>query len=159
MITKAIIKSINKTGTRCRVRMPLFETAGNKMPAEATALVNITPGMFNNLVVGDVVFVGFEENAIEKPIILGKLFRGAKHERDIRGGGAVVDTLKVNSSVVLPASTSFGFSDTTSAYEELDTMKKLADYVKDLEERVRVLEIQLKSFAPGNINTVLNTNT
>ena len=69
MITKAIIQSINPNGTRCVVRMPLFETAANTAPVEAEALVNITPGMFNNLEVNDVVFIAFEENKIDKPII------------------------------------------------------------------------------------------
>ena len=76
MITKAIIQSINAAGNRCVVQMPIFQTAANPNPVTAEALINITPGLFNNLAVGDVVFIAFEENAIEKPIIIGKLFRG-----------------------------------------------------------------------------------
>ena len=73
MITKGIIRSINKAGNRCIVRMPLFETASSSAPVEAEALISITPGFYNNLFVGDIVFLSFEENALEKPIIIGKL--------------------------------------------------------------------------------------
>lgn len=145
MITKAIVKSINAAGNRCIVRMPLFETASNPNPVEAEALVNIAPGLFNNLAVDDVVFVAFEENAIEKPIILGKLFRGADIEGAIRGGGGVVDTLKVRSAAALPASTYFIFPDAIQGnYKDLDSPKKLADYIKWLESLTKKLALQLE---------------
>jgi hypothetical protein len=145
LITKAIVKSINAAGNRCIVRMPLFETASNPNPVEAEALVNIAPGLFNNLAVDDVVFVAFEENAIEKPIILGKLFRGADIEGNIRGGGAVVDTLKVRSTATVPASTLYEFpSAMQTNYKDLNTPKKVADYIKWLERLTKNLLVQLE---------------
>lgn len=145
MITKAIIQSINAAGNRCIVRMPLFETAANPNPVTAEALVNVTPGMFNNLEVGDIVFISFEESAIEKPIILGKLFRGAEIEGNIRGGGCVVDTLNVHSSAVIPASTLYDFpASIKNNYKDLDTPKKVADYIKWLERFTKGLVTQLE---------------
>ena len=144
MITKAIIQSINADGTRCTVRMPLFETSAYSAPIEAEALVNITPGIFNNLAVGDRVFIAFEENAIEKPIILGKLFRGAEIEGTIRGGGGMFNTLKVNSDVTIPASTLFVFpAAMQSSYKEFKTPKNIADYIKWLERFTKNNLIQL----------------
>ena len=135
MITKAIIQSINAAGNRCIVRMPLFETAANPMPVEAEALVNIAPGIFNNLAVGDVVFVSFEENALEKPVILGKLFRGSNTEGKIRGGGGILDTLKVRTAASIPASTNYVYPDKIQQnYINLNTPKKTADYIKWLEQ-------------------------
>lgn len=134
MITKAIVQSISANGTRCRVRMPLFETSASAAPIEADALVNIAPGVFNNLEVGDIVFVAFEENAMEKPIIIGKLFRGANIEGKIRGGGGVFNTLKVNSDATLPASTNFIFPASVQvSYKNFKTPKQMADYIKWLE--------------------------
>ena len=52
LITKAIIKSINAAGTRCTVEIPLFKSASMTQPVEATALINIAPGIYNNLSVG-----------------------------------------------------------------------------------------------------------
>lgn len=134
MVTKAIIQSIRNNGTRCIVRMPLFESASNDTPVEAEALVSITPGLYNNLAVGDVVFIAFEENALEKPIIIGKLFKGATYESRVKGGASILDTLKVNNTAVLPASTAFEYDNSVkNDYKNLDSPKKLADYVKWLE--------------------------
>ena len=145
MVTKAIVRSINRAGNRCIVRMPLFETASSAAVVEAEALVNITPGMFNNLFVGDVVFVAFEENALEKPIILGKLFKGTADENKTSGGAGILDTLKVNSAATIPSSTLFEFPvETKNAYKDLKTPKKMADYVKWLEKLFKKLLNQLE---------------
>ncbi len=144
MVTKAVISSINRQANRCIVRMPLFETAANPSPVEAEALVSITPGLFNNLFVGDVVFVAFEENALEKPIIIGKLFRGVLNENDTKGGAGVLDTLKVRSSAVIPSSTLFEYPTAIhSDYQNLETPKKIADYIKWLEKYFKKLFSQL----------------
>jgi hypothetical protein len=145
MITKAIIQSINAPANRCIVRMPLFETAANPNPVEAEALVNITPGIYNNLEVGDVVFVAFEENALEKPIIIGKLFRGTEIEGAIRGGGAIIDSLKVRTSAAIPASSLYVFPEAIqNNYKDLNTPKKQADYIKWLEAFTKKLVTQLE---------------
>ncbi len=135
LLTKAIITSINRAGNRCIVRIPLFESASSTTPIEIEALVNITPGFYNNLFVNDVVFVAFEENAMEKPIILGKLYTGAANEGGTHGGAGILDTLTVSSTASLPATTSFVFTgENRSAYADLSSPKKLADYIKWLEK-------------------------
>ena len=145
MLTKAIIQSMNAAGNRCKVRIPLFETAANPSPVEAEALVNIPPGLFNSLEVGDIVFVAFEENALEKPIILGKLFRGGDIEGAVRGGGGILDTLKVRSGAALPASTFFVYPEAIQdTYIDFNTPKKTADYIKWLESLVKQLTGQLE---------------
>lgn len=152
MITKAIVRSINTAGNRCIVRMPLFETASDMSPVEAEALVSITPGFFNNLFVGDVVFVGFEENALEKPIILGKLYKGTSFENETPGGMGIVDKLMVRTEASMPATTTyFRYPENQQKeYEHFTTPKKIADYIKWLEKLFRNwlkrLENQFKCF-------------
>lgn len=144
LVAKAIIKSINSTGNRCIVQIPLFETASSSVPIEIEATVCITPGIFSNLAVGDVVFVTFEENAMEKPVIIGKLFKNALSENNIAGGAGVFSSLKVNSSAILPSSTIFEFPALTrNEYQDLKTPKKLADYIKWLEKLTKKLITQL----------------
>lgn len=146
MVTKAVIQSINKAGNRCIVRMPLFETASSSAPVEAEALVSITPGMFNNLSVGDIVFVAFEENALEKPIILGKLYKGTIIESAVNGGMGILDTLKVRTAATIPCSTLYEYPPTIrNNYKDLETPKKTADYIKWLENLTKKLISQLES--------------
>ena len=144
MITKAIIRSINGAGNRCIVRMPLFETASSSAPVEAEALVNIPPGIYNNLFVGDIVLVAFEENALEKPIILGKLFIGSSNESKTSGGMGILDTLRVHSAATIPSSTLFNFPPAIrNEYKDLKTPKKMADYILWLEKLTKKLINQL----------------
>lgn len=145
MITKAIVKSVNGSRNRCIVRMPLFETADSSAPVEAEALVNIPPGIFNNLFEGDVVFVGFEENALEKPIILGKLFRGTSFEDKTNGGVGILDTLMVRKRSSSPGpETHFRYeNDQQATYKYLDNAKEIADYILWLENLTKTLIKQL----------------
>ena len=144
MVTKAVVKSINRAGNRCIVEMPLFATASSTTPVLAEALFNITPGMFNNIFVGDIVFVAFEENALEKPIIIGKLFKNTQNENATPGGAGVLSTLRVNSAATIPSSTLFNFPDAIkNDYSDLKTPKKMADYIKWLEKLAKKLIKQL----------------
>lgn len=124
--------------------MPLFENASNTSPVTAEALVNITPGLFNNLFINDVVFVAFEENALEKPIIIGKLFRGTSYENNTKGGAGILDTLVVRTSASIPAeTTTFEFAKNKNDYKDLKTPKKMADYIKWLEKLFKSLISQM----------------
>lgn len=150
MITKAIIRSINGAGNRCIVRIPLFETSDSASPVEAEALVNIPPGIFHNLFIGDVVFVGFEENALEKPIILGKLYKGYSYEDSTKGGMGILNKLMVRAESSQPAATAnFRFVDannkdiTKTTYYYLNTAKKITDYILWLEEHTKQIVAQL----------------
>lgn len=145
MVTKGQIKSINRASNRCVVRLPLFETASSSVPVEIEALISITPGMFNNLFVNDIVFVAFEENALEKPIVIGKLYTGAQNENSTPGGAGILDSLTVRTSGSIPAATTtFVFDgDSKGEYEDLKTPKKMADYIKWLETYFKRLFAQI----------------
>ena len=146
MITKGLIRSINRAGNRCVVRLPLFETASSTTPVEIEALISITPGMYNNLFVNDVVFVAFEENALEKPIVVGKLYTGSANEINTPGGAGILDTLNVRTSGLLPAvTTTFVYdSENKNEYQKLNTPKKIADYIKWIEKYFKKLFKQIE---------------
>lgn len=76
MITKAIIKSTPALdGNKYMVYIPILRNAND---SESDAIFEATlayiPGIYYSFSVDDVVFVSFEDNLYNKPVILGKLF-------------------------------------------------------------------------------------
>lgn len=137
MITKAIIHQLDFNKNTCLVRVPLFESASATGPIILEALINNAPGLYNSLKVSDIVFIGFEEDRIEKPIVLGKMFLGAKREASTEGGAVNCNALQVSQSASVPASTKFIFKKTDNTdYSGLETPKQLADAVLDLDQRL-----------------------
>lgn len=79
MITKGIIEEIISP-YEVRVRVPTLDRSLTSSIATATENLNIAtictlPNCYVNLQVGDVVFVGFEDNTYYKAVILGHLCR------------------------------------------------------------------------------------
>jgi hypothetical protein len=154
LITKAIVVSINRNRNKCFVRMPLFETASSTNPVIVEALISHPPGVYNNIFKNDVVFVSFEENALEKPIVIGKLYRGPNFEKETPGGMGVFNSMHVRDTTIVQAATTF-FKFTAAEKRELAhrnaknyphmyTPKKLAYYLLDTENDLRRLLTELK---------------
>jgi hypothetical protein len=145
VLTKAIIQSIDYTKNMCRVRIPLFENASrNVNMIEADAQINIVPGIYNSYKTGDIVFIGFEENKMELPVILGKLFVSASTEASSYRGSVSGNSLAITDTAQLPYSTIFNYdkiSQNSTLYKDLNTPKKLADSILDL-QRVSIQKYQ-----------------
>jgi hypothetical protein len=145
MLTKAIIQSIDYTKNLCRVRIPLFENASrNVNMIEADAQFSIVPGVYNSYKTGDVVFIGFEENKMELPVILGKLFVSTAAEASSCRGSLSGDALTITDTAKLPYSTVFSYDKITQndkLYQDLNTPKKLADGIINL-QRAQVQKYQ-----------------
>lgn len=137
MLTKAIIQSIDYTKNICRVRIPLFENASrNVNMIEADAQFSIVPGVYNSYKTGDIVFIGFEENKMELPIILGKLFVSASTEAGAHRGNLSGNSLSITDTAQLPYSTIFNYdkiAQNNVLYTNLNTPKKLADSIINLQ--------------------------
>ena len=137
MLTKAIIQSVDYTRNICRVRIPLFENASrNTNIIEADAQFSVVPGIYNSYKTGDVVFIGFEENKMELPVILGKLFVSASDEAGSYRGSLSGNSLAVTDTAQLPYSTVFNFdkiAQNNTLYKNLNTPKKLADSIINLQ--------------------------
>lgn len=138
MLTKAIIQSIDYTKNMCRVRIPLFENASrNTNMIEADAQFNIVPGIYNGYKTGDIVFIGFEENKMELPVILGKLFISSSTEASSARGNLSGNSLVITDTAQLPYYTIFDckeISQNNKLYKNLNTPKKLADSIIELQQ-------------------------
>jgi hypothetical protein len=103
---------------------------------EADAQINIVPGIYNSYKTGDIVFIGFEENKMEAPVILGKLFVSATSEAGSYRGNVSGNSLAITDTAQLPYSTLFDFtkiSQNNTLYKDLNTPKKLADSILNLQ--------------------------
>ena len=112
MITRAIINKIDYESNKIRVRIPIYDGAQNSQGSTSDddlswASVMCLPGLTINYEVGDIVIVGFEDDDIGKPIILGYL-KLANGESDKAKISANLDSLVVNDSLSTSTDVKFG---------------------------------------------------
>jgi hypothetical protein len=103
---------------------------------EADAQINIVPGIYNSYKTGDIVFIGFEENKMESPVVLGKLFISASTEASSYRGSVSGNSLAITDTALLPYSTVFNYdkiAQNSAIYKDLNTPKKLADGILNLQ--------------------------
>ena len=76
MIQKAIVESI-ENNYQVKVRIPKYNKMANDVFSYndlSTSIICSSPGTLVSYSVGDIVLVGFENNEIDKPVILGLLY-------------------------------------------------------------------------------------
>lgn len=76
MIQKAIVESI-ENNYQVKVRIPKYDkmsSDGFSYDELSTSIICSTPGTLVTYSVGDIVLVGFENNEISKPVVLGLLY-------------------------------------------------------------------------------------
>lgn len=112
MITRAIINKIDYESNKIRVRIPIYDGAQNSQGSTSDddlswASVMCLPGLTIDYEVGDIVIVGFEDDDIGKPIILGylRLANGGSEKAKI---SANLNSLVVNDSLSTSTDVKFG---------------------------------------------------
>ncbi len=112
MITRAIINKINYESNKIRVRIPIYDGAQNSQGSTSDddlswASVLCLPGLTIDYEVGDIVIVGFEDDDIGKPIILGylRLANGGSEKAKI---SANLNSLVINDSLSTSTDVKFG---------------------------------------------------
>lgn len=105
-----------------KVRIPIFDGYEGDQAATANedlswATLCCIPGLTNALSVGDIVYVGFEDDDYSRPVILGQLFMGyipstSQTSPSLHLGELVVDDKRAAgvdaSNVKLPTTTTIG---------------------------------------------------
>lgn len=151
MITRGEIQAIDYTSNLCTVRIPIFEGPGNVEKAIFSAVMNIPPGVHSGYKAGDVVFVGFVDNSINKPVVLGKLYLGPTQglaEEEHETGFVSCAQLEAETKVTLPSPSEVYFKSTASdgifgrSAEQYTTLGKLIEKVNELETKLGNLKWQ-----------------
>lgn len=136
MIVKGLIKTIDISDNSCTVRLPIFETAASQGEVVLKAVISTVPGMYSGYTVGDIVFVDFENNKLNQPIVVGKLYLGANAEEASKNkGGLTVSNLTVSSSASLPIDTKLVLEDLGNIApvdNGITSYKSISDIIKAL---------------------------
>lgn len=128
MITLGYIEKLNSANSNLiTVRLPLLEKSGVGDRALFQANVAYDPGNLNGFVVGDCVAVGFLDNTMDCPIILGKLYAGNEESAT---NFANANSLAVSDNATLPSNTTIGgvkFSDIKTKLNSLSDTRQIAE--------------------------------
>lgn len=106
ILTKAIIKQTYSKDNYYQVYIPLLRKAGDTEDSATLKATKIClPGISQDLKVGDIVYVGFEDTEYDRPVIFGKLFT-----LDDKGNDTVQTSkvLTVTDKAQLPGDTTIG---------------------------------------------------
>lgn len=118
MLTKGIILEKVINSNKYIVRIPFLESSGVYTRTTYEAILAYNPSITEELKVGDVVILGFEEHTATKPVILGKLFTNESETR----GHASFESLDVSNTVNLPDDTTIGGVDILEKINKLDNI-------------------------------------
>lgn len=134
MITKAIVKALPSTdNNKYTVYIPLLRNAND---SEADATFNATlcffNGIFYSISIDDVVYVAFEDNYYEKPVIIGKLYTGSE-DRNSVPTQITAKTIKVLDKAQFPSNTTISNK----------TLNDISSRLNELEESVKALQEKL----------------
>lgn len=125
MITKAIIKEISTLeDNHFTVYIPLLRKA-NAPESSATldATLVCIPGVDNAYTVGDVVYVDFEENQNNKPVIIGKLYLG-RSDPDSINTTMTLKSLEVKEISALSSNTAVNGLNILDLYTKINWLMK-----------------------------------
>ena len=107
MVTKAIVEQVLNEHS-VKIRIPILDKvidASMGTPIKNTQIASecVLPNFKYNFNIGDVVFVDFEENNMDSPVVLGYLTNTSKQRTD----GTLL-SISVESGTILPKDTSIG---------------------------------------------------
>lgn len=180
MITKGIIEKIDssvKGSVDFHVRMPLFETANDNSPFIMIAKLCYQPGNLEGFYEGDVVYVGFENEYLNRPVILGKLYKGNEKTLFLESEDQLDEdskfkqnatnfsynsSLEVVHNAVLPINTKIGDLTYENIYDIYKTYDEQKDLLNQLKNRVTHLEnivCGLKIATVDDLRKIINSDS
>lgn len=109
MIARGIVEKIYEPN-KVAVRIPVFDkssTSNSRTPTDqlGVASICVLPNCIPNVRVGDLVYVGFENNDVSSPVIIGYMYIDKDY---LTKQGLSANSLVVDSSAILPEQTTIG---------------------------------------------------
>lgn len=159
MLAKATILSIpDKNSNKFTVQIPMLNKAGRGDKGTIMeAIMCFTPGNLYGYEPGDVVIVGFEQNLMNKPIILGLMYKKG-HELKYNNY-TYSNNLNINEhgKARLPADTELGglkVSTLMYALRELDAIKNYVINILDIDASSLLGDLLYAEDDEGNVSSV-----
>ena len=135
MITRGIIEEVLDDGYHVRVRIPVYhkaEFSAFSTPFEELPIAPIctAPGILPAYKKGDVVFVGFENDETDNPVVLGPLYRS----EDTSTSNIKSNSLEVNVNCNLPNDVVIGDLITNK------TLKDLSEVSSSVQGQINLID-------------------
>ncbi len=156
MITKATVEKVLNDKTY-QVRIPIIDKAKKSSLTNnilSTAVISSQINCPLNFRVGDIVFVDFEEDNYNKPVILGSLYTGTNTKTKPTVN---LNSIKVTDSAILSKSTAIGnnikYENILSLKDSKESIQKqlnetastLSEYKEKIEDEATLISLQYTS--------------
>lgn len=140
MITKAIVEEV-LSPYKVKIRIPLFDRAESTALATDTKNLNTAticslPNCYTNVQVGDVVFVGFEDNTYYKAVILGHLCCSAASNSY---ADATFGSLTAVRNAVMPKDTTIGNITSSEISCLSGVSENIQKQINDLKDQINLI--------------------
>ena len=153
MIVKGIIKTIDFKGNTCTVRIPVLENSANGAEVVIPAVFSMIPGLYNGYKVDDVVFVAFENDQLNSPVVISKLYLGADTESKNPRGAINADSFKATNPITIPVSTKLTLDNDPNKLNTAKVKNGLADF-KSISDIIKGLQVQTEQIGSLDVQLV-----
>ena len=142
MICKAIVET-KLSDYKLKVRIPVFHKHEESVGCTATldvpeATICTTAGIYPSLSIGDVVFVCFEDDNVDKPVIVGVLY--SNNCKNIKSDISA-NSLEVLVNATLPDDTTIGEVTSKSISCLYGTSSNIEKHFNDNDRRIKKIEV------------------
>lgn len=141
MIARGIVEKVYEKNS-VAVRIPIFDsspTSSDRTPTDSLGRATICtlPNSIPNVRVGDVVYVGFENNDISLPVIIGYVYIDSEYTTR---QGLSLQSLEVISNAKLPSDTMIGDVSAKDIATLVGIKQNIQEQIEELKQEIEKLK-------------------